>query len=478
MTSSRTTNRIIKSAYQPRKWQLRIHEDRHRFVVAAAHRRFGKSYCMSAHTVNKALKLKRRNMKLAPPRYLFLAPTSDAAKDIGFEPCRAFLGDYPHKVKETKPYEIRFPSSAVPGVECRISFIGAFNLNMYRGRHLDGVVADEFGEMPMLDWRAVLLPMLSDYRGWLKVIGTPRGRNRFYHLFRDAQESPEWGTHYYPASKTGYINKEELAFQKKQMGDELYRQEFELEWMAAVAGSYYGKLLSKAQAAERVTNVPHDPNLLCTTAWDLGIDDATAVWVVQRPPSGQTRVIDHYEVSNIGLEHVVEKVKVWKDREGRSYKYQRHYLPHDLGNRSPWTGNKDLETSFRRELQGFGHVQIVPKLPIEDGINAVRRMLPTCWFDEQNCKVGLDHLSLYRQKIDDKLNFSKGPRKDETTHSADAFRYMAVGLPFGMTSKSQKPDEKAGNQDYLNDTDISTADIMRLRGIKNPYHVRHHLPPQ
>ena len=141
-------------------------------------------------------------------------------------------------------------------MECRISFIGAFNLNMYRrGRYLDGVVADEFGEMPMLDWkRCALANARLTTSGWMKVIRTPRGRNRFYHLFRHAQQSPEWGVHYYPVSpRPATSTKEELAFQKKEMGEDLYAQEFELEWMAAVAGSYYGKLLSKAQADGRIT---------------------------------------------------------------------------------------------------------------------------------------------------------------------------------------------------------------------------------
>ena len=40
---------------------------------------------------------------------------------------------------------------------------------------------------------------------------------------------------------------------------------------------------------------------------------------------------------------------------------------------------------------------------IEDGINAVRMLLPRCWFDAAKCARGLDAVKLYRADYDDKL---------------------------------------------------------------------------
>ena len=53
-------------------------------------------------------------------------------------------------------------------------------LTASRGRYLDGVVIDEYSEMPGNVWKAAILPQLSDYRGWAVVIGTPKGRNHFH----------------------------------------------------------------------------------------------------------------------------------------------------------------------------------------------------------------------------------------------------------------------------------------------------------
>ena len=77
---------------------------------------------------------------------------------------------------------------------------GAHNLDAYRGRYLDGVVVDEFSEIPGNSWKGVIYPMLSDYKGWGVIIGTPKGRNQFYHRYRDAEKAKDWdGTTTRPA---------------------------------------------------------------------------------------------------------------------------------------------------------------------------------------------------------------------------------------------------------------------------------------
>ena len=62
-----------------------------------------------------------------------------------------------------------------------------------------------------------------------------------------------------------------------------------------------------------------------------------------------------------------------------------------------------------------------------DGINSARLLLPRCWFDRTRCAAGLEALRQYRADYDEKLKtFRDKPRHDWTSHSADAFRYMAM----------------------------------------------------
>jgi len=66
---------------------------------------------------------------------------------------------------------------------------------------------------------------------------------------------------------------------------------------------------------------------------------------------------------------------------------------------------------------------------VEDGINAVRTIIPRCWFDVRKCSRGIDALKLYRAEYDDKLQALKPrPVHDWTSHAADAFRYLAMTL--------------------------------------------------
>ena len=58
---------------------------------------------------------------------------------------------------------------------------------------------------------------------------------------------------------------------------------------------------------------------------------------------------------------------------------------------------------------------LCPQLPVEDGIQAVRELLPICWFDKAKCKAGLMALRMYRRVYDDKAQeFQARPRHDWT----------------------------------------------------------------
>ena len=74
-------------------------------------------------------------------------------------------------------------------------------------------------------------------------------------------------------------------------------------------------------------------------------------------------------------------------------------------------------------------------IPVVDGIDAVRNMLPRMWFDKKNCELGLDALRMYRTEFDDKKGIhSLKPLHDWASNGADALRYFAVGSLGGNVS--------------------------------------------
>jgi hypothetical protein len=250
-------------------------------------------------------------------------------------------------------------------------------------------------------------------------IGTPRGRNAFFELWRRSQTEEGWFSMMLKASQSGLIPDSELQLARRDLTEEQYAQEFECSFDAAVVGAYYGKLMARAEAERRVAGVPYDPSAPVWTAWDLGIRDATAIWFAQ-VIGREIRIIDYYEASGVDLGHYVREINA------RPYAYAGHIVPHDAQAKELGTGKSRLEVM---ESLGLRPITLAPLHRVEDGINAVRMFLPKCWFDARKCARGIDALKLYRAEYDDKLQALRPhPVHDWTSHAADSFRYLALTL--------------------------------------------------
>src|SRR3972149_3010018 len=59
-------------------------------------------------------------------------------------------------------------------------------------------------------------------------------------------------------------------------------------------------------------------------------------------------------------------------------------------------------------------------------IEAVRRIMPKCWFNETKTEPGRDALGYYHEKKDEQRNVGLGPEHDWSSHGADAFGLMAI----------------------------------------------------
>lgn len=354
--------------------------------------------------------------KKPEPRFAYVAPLFVQAKDIAWSYLKRYTQNIPGVQYNEAELRVDLPNGG------RIRLYGADNYERLRGIYLDGIILDEFGDMPQAAWSEVIRPSLSDRQGWAVFIGTPKGRNHFWEIFDQGSKDPtNWYTVTLKASETKLIAQSELDDAKAVMTPEQYDQEFECSFQAALIGAYYGKEMVAIEVKKQLTEVPYDPALPVYTAWDLGVDDSTAIWFAQQHAS-QVRLIDYYENSGCGLDHYA---KVLKDKD---YLYADHFLPHDARVRELGAINarSRLET-----LESYGiDATVVDMQSIEDGINAVRLMLPRCWFDAKKCAKGIEALRQYQREYDEKLKtFKNRPRHDWATHAADAMRYLALGLP-------------------------------------------------
>ena len=224
-----------------------------------------------------------------------------------------------------------------------------------------------------------------------------------------------------PATETGVFTETQLKEEREQYiledGDDLrFQQEYMCSFEGAVQGSYYGKMLQLVEQKKQITTVPYDVNLPVTTVWDLGMSDATSIWFLQTV-NKEVRLIDYLEAEGEGLAYYYQEL------QAKGYTYKRHYAPHDIKVRELGSGQSRLETAKSLGIQ----FEVVPNISVQDGIQAVRKILPLCWFDKDKCEHGLSALYNYHKFYDEKRKIYKNtPDHDWSSHGADSFRYLAV----------------------------------------------------
>jgi len=409
--------------YKPRPQFKPYHKRTERFAKIVAHRRFGKT----VGTINDLIRRAMQNERIdPPPRYAYIGPTFTQAKDVAWQYLKHYTAPIPGiRTNESELY-VDLPNAA------RIRLYGADNYDRMRGLYFDGVVIDEPAQQDPRAYPEVIRPTLSDHAGFATFIGTPAGRNWFYDLGRNelGELDASWLHLMLPATSTldvmradrqakGVDWDAELANAKSTLSPEQYAQEFECSFEAAIVGAYYGRLMADAESDDRITGVPYDPATRVWTAWDLGISDATAIWFAQMV-GREIHLIDYYEASGVDLGHYVREIT------RRDYVYAGHILPHDAQARELGTGKTRLEVLESLGLRG---ITIAAQHRVEDGINAVRTIIPRCWFDQRKCIRGIDGLKLYRSEYDDKLQTLRPkPVHDWASHGADAMRYLAMTL--------------------------------------------------
>lgn len=413
----------IKIPYKPRDLQAEMHKDLKRWNVLVMHRRFGKTVFAVNHMIKHAL-----TCPLPRPRVALVAPTFTQAKRISWDYVKYYAGVIPGVTFNETELRADFPNGG------RIMLLSGENPDALRGIYLDLCVFDEYGMQNPRVWGEVVRPALSDREGSAIFLGTPNGHNHFYEIMQQAKNEVSEGSDYWywkiaKASETKLVKEEELDAARKQMTEEQYEQEYECSFTAAIIGAYYGRLLVELEDKDRVTRVPYDPALPVHTAWDLGINDSTAIWFAQIFRGGAVNVIDYYENTGFGLDHYAEVLRQ------KDYHYGDHLAPHDIEIRELGSGKSRLETAFSLGIR----FKVIPKMKVADGINAARLLIPKCYFDKDNCAVGIEMLKQYRQEWDEKRKiFRDQPRHDFTSHAADAFRYLAIGLE-NRTTYSKPP---------------------------------------
>lgn len=417
-------------------------------AAAVWHRRAGKDECALHWTAVAA------HTRVAT--YWHLLPEAAQARKAIWEAINPHSGKrridevFPHELRETTRENemlIKFKSGSTWQV------VGSDNYNSLVGSPPCGVVFSEFSLANPLAW-AYIRPILAENGGWALFIYTPRGRNHGSDLFDAAKANPtEWYAEKLTALQTGVFTRaqleNELASYMEEygptVGRALFRQEFECSFDSATLGAVYGEWMERAEEEGRILPDLYDPSLPVKTGWDVGYDDATAIWFWQQAGK-EVRLIDYYENN---LQDTAFYCKVLTDR-GYKYDPNGHFVPHDAAHKLMAAGGRSI---VQQAFECGYRFRVVSRTSPMNGIEAARRIINDSWFDSKNCALGVKYLRQYQYKYDEKTKvFASTPKHDYTSHAADAFEII------GQVARENIPSTSPSKPRFL--TDISANELF------------------
>ena len=204
----------------------------------------------------------------------------------------------------------------------------------------------------------------------------------------------------------------------KEAADALIDQEYYCSFEAAILGAYWGKEMLLAEQQGRICDLPVNTDLpVHTSAWDIGVDDAMAIWCFQVYPD-HLDVVDYYEGHGQGFDHYC----AWLDQRGY---HGTDWYPHDVKVRE--AGSPGARTRVETLITMGRKPELVPNEDLMEGVNAGRKTIPFARFDARRCAQGLESLRAYRTEWDEKARaFKKTPDHDWASHGADAWRYLSL----------------------------------------------------
>lgn len=384
--------------------------------------------------------------------YKYLFPFHDQAKETIWEGTFSdgsmrFLDMIPENLIVGDPNKSEMKIYLTNGNIIHIG--GSDNLAALRGPNPIYVVLSEFGYHYPDVWKT-LRPILRANKGKAVFNSTATDAQHFTDMMAWSKSHSQ--TWYYQNvtiddtyDHTGHhiISSADLEEDRADGKDEGWiNQEYYNSTLGTIEGAYWGDLLEQAEKQGRIGKVPYNPALPMEISFDLGRNMETALWFRQSTRTA-FNYVDYYENRDKDLTHYFEII--------RQKKYNNiHFIfPHDImvtdltgldKSRLQIAIDSGATKHTVLENKGAGYLQM--------GIEAVRRMLPMCYFDAEKCKTGLDHLKNYKKKYDAKRRtYRNTPALSWHNNGADSLRYSAVYADF----PSAKSDLTAQRQEGLDE---------------------------
>lgn len=201
--------------FQLLPWQQEVFADKTRFKVVAAGRRCGKSRLAATALIIEALRCP------AGSAVLYVAPTNGQARQIIWD----VLLEIGREVIQNSHIN-NMDITTINGAKIYVR--GADRPDTLRGVSLTYAVLDEVADIKPEAWEQVIRASLSDKKGRALFIGTPKGRNWFFDIFKLGQsdDDHDWKSWHFTTKDNPLIDPSEIEAAKKSMSSFSFKQEY------------------------------------------------------------------------------------------------------------------------------------------------------------------------------------------------------------------------------------------------------------
>lgn len=198
------------------KTQEIVAKDTHRFRVVNCGRRWGKTTLAILEMVSKAV-------FKDDARVVYIAPTYAQARDIAWVELKRICEPITLNTNESR---LEITVKTKNGQQSLIWLRGWESVETLRGQRFDFVVIDEIASMRnfFLNWQEVIRPALTDRKGEVLFISTPKGFNHFYELFNFKDK--DYASFHFTTYENPHMPKEEIDKAKLEMTEDRFAQEY------------------------------------------------------------------------------------------------------------------------------------------------------------------------------------------------------------------------------------------------------------
>lgn len=189
-------------------------------------------------------------------------------------------------------------------------------------------------------------------------------------------------------------------------------------YVQAVEGSYFTAQLQSARDEGRIGEVAADPLIQKRAIFDIGVSDSTSIWIEQWV-GARILVLDYIEGQGQPLGYYLNELRT------RGHGDALCILPHDGAHRDAVTAVR-YEDHIRSAGFKTQIIQNQGRGAAMQRVEALRRLFPRMWFNEDTTRDGLKALAAYHERRDPNRNVGLGPEHDWASHAADSKGLGAV----------------------------------------------------